>query len=54
MLIPFPKTAEELNFPIGCRDPIDLSGYRWNLPIHLMEGEENTPPTSGGGISVVG
>lgn len=36
--------AEELNFPIGCRDPIDLSGYRWNLPIHLIEGEEKILP----------
>ncbi|CAK8987709.1 Calmodulin [Durusdinium trenchii] len=30
----------ELNFPIGFRDPIDLSGHRWNLPIHLVEGAE--------------
>ncbi|CAE8619966.1 unnamed protein product [Polarella glacialis] len=28
----------ELNFPIGFRDPIDLSGHRWNLPIHIMDG----------------
>ncbi|CAJ1427871.1 unnamed protein product, partial [Effrenium voratum] len=28
----------ELNFPIGFRDPIDLSGHRWNLPIHIIEG----------------
>ena len=39
--MPSQRPTEELNFPIGCRDPIDLSGYRWNLPIHLIEGEEN-------------
>jgi hypothetical protein len=27
----------ELNFPIGAKDPIDLSGDRWELPIHLAE-----------------
>jgi hypothetical protein len=27
----------ELNFPIGHKDPIDLSGHRWNLPIHLID-----------------
>merc|ERR1719399_772212 len=27
----------ELNFPIGSRDPIDLAGLRWELPIHLIE-----------------
>lgn len=27
----------ELNFPIGFKSPIDLSGYRWDLPIHLFE-----------------
>ena len=27
----------ELNFPIGQRDPIDLAGQRWELPIHLIE-----------------
>ena len=27
----------ELNFPIGHKYPIDLSGYRWNLPIHLCD-----------------
>jgi len=26
----------ELNFPIGLKDPIDLSGFRWDLPIHLL------------------
>lgn len=28
----------ELNFPIGHKDPIDLAGYRWDLPIHLIDG----------------
>eukprot|EP00796_Vickermania_ingenoplastis_P003610 gene3610-2550_t len=27
----------ELNFPIGEKDPIDLSGPRWELPIHLLD-----------------
>lgn len=27
----------ELNFPIGHKYPIDLSGYRWDLPIHLCD-----------------
>lgn len=27
----------ELNFPIGERDPIDMSGDRWDLPIHILE-----------------
>ncbi|CAK9107070.1 Calmodulin [Durusdinium trenchii] len=26
----------ELNFPIGLKDPIDLSGFRWDLPIHIL------------------
>eukprot|EP00931_Biecheleriopsis_adriatica_P073552 TRINITY_DN47812_c0_g1_i1.p1 TRINITY_DN47812_c0_g1~~TRINITY_DN47812_c0_g1_i1.p1 ORF type:complete len:4288 (-),score=931.49 TRINITY_DN47812_c0_g1_i1:37-12879(-) len=26
----------ELNFPIGEKSPIDLSGERWELPIHLL------------------
>ncbi|GBG26808.1 Hypothetical Protein FCC1311_030302 [Hondaea fermentalgiana] len=26
----------ELNFPIGLKDPIDMSGFRWDLPIHLL------------------
>ena len=25
----------ELNFPIGMKTAIDLSGYRWDLPIHV-------------------
>ena len=33
-----PSVTQELNFPIGSRDPIDLSGHRWNLPIHIIEG----------------
>lgn len=28
----------ELNFPIGHKQPIDLSGHRWNLPMHLLDG----------------
>jgi len=28
----------ELNFPIGHKDPVDLSGYRWDLPIFLVDG----------------
>lgn len=28
----------ELNFPIGHKDPIDLSGYRWDLPIFIIDG----------------
>jgi hypothetical protein len=28
----------ELNFPIGAKDPIDLAGYRWDLPIFLIDG----------------
>ena len=27
----------ELNFPIGERDAIDMSGDRWDLPIHILE-----------------
>jgi thiol-disulfide isomerase/thioredoxin len=27
----------ELNFPIGHKYPIDLSGYRWDLPIFLID-----------------
>ena len=27
----------ELNFPIGQKDPIDMAGYRWELPIHLID-----------------
>jgi Ca2+-binding EF-hand superfamily protein len=27
----------ELNFPIGHKYPIDLSGYRWELPIFLLD-----------------
>jgi len=27
----------ELNFPIGSKLPIDMSGYRWDLPIHLID-----------------
>merc|ERR1712187_219864 len=27
----------ELNFPIGLKDPIDLSGDRWQLPLFLLE-----------------
>ncbi|CAD2213893.1 Protein of unknown function (DUF3638), putative [Angomonas deanei] len=27
----------ELNFPIGARYPIDLSGPRWRLPMHLID-----------------
>ncbi|RNF03803.1 hypothetical protein TraAM80_05547, partial [Trypanosoma rangeli] len=27
----------ELNFPIGLKHPIDLSGPRWTLPIHLLD-----------------
>jgi hypothetical protein len=26
----------ELNFPIGLKYPIDMSGARWNLPMHLL------------------
>lgn len=29
----------ELNFPIGHKQPIDLSGFRWNLPMHLLDGD---------------
>ncbi|KPA78926.1 hypothetical protein ABB37_05990 [Leptomonas pyrrhocoris] len=28
----------ELNFPIGLKHPIDMSGPRWLLPIHLLDG----------------
>ena len=28
----------ELNFPIGPKYPIDLSGFRWDLPIHIIDG----------------
>ncbi|AIO00701.1 hypothetical protein LPMP_311130 [Leishmania panamensis] len=28
----------ELNFPIGPKYPIDMSGPRWLLPIHLLDG----------------
>jgi hypothetical protein len=27
----------ELNFPMGRKDAIDLAGYRWDLPIHLLD-----------------
>ncbi|RNF23641.1 uncharacterized protein Tco025E_02741 [Trypanosoma conorhini] len=27
----------ELNFPIGLKHPIDLSGPRWTLPMHLLD-----------------
>ncbi|KAH3756032.1 nxn protein [Pelomyxa schiedti] len=27
----------ELNFPIGHKDAIDMSGHRWDLPIHLID-----------------
>ena len=27
----------ELNFPIGHKKAIDLSGHRWDLPIHIMD-----------------
>ena len=27
----------ELNFPIGHKEAIDLSGHRWDLPIHLID-----------------
>ena len=27
----------ELNFPIGHKQPIDLSGFRWDLPIHIID-----------------
>jgi hypothetical protein len=27
----------ELNFPIGHKQPIDLAGYRWELPIHILD-----------------
>lgn len=27
----------ELNFPIGLKQPIDMSGPRWLLPIHLLD-----------------
>jgi hypothetical protein len=27
----------ELNFPIGHKDPIDLAGHRWDLPIFLVD-----------------
>merc|ERR1712137_350933 len=27
----------ELNFPIGNKQAIDLSGYRWDLPIHMFD-----------------
>ena len=27
----------ELNFPIGMKDPIELSGPRWYFPIHLLD-----------------
>eukprot|EP00516_Mucochytrium_quahogii_P008420 CAMPEP_0203758104 /NCGR_PEP_ID=MMETSP0098-20131031/10854_1 /ASSEMBLY_ACC=CAM_ASM_000208 /TAXON_ID=96639 /ORGANISM=" , Strain NY0313808BC1" /LENGTH=3866 /DNA_ID=CAMNT_0050650355 /DNA_START=244 /DNA_END=11840 /DNA_ORIENTATION=- len=26
----------ELNFPIGLKDPIDMAGFRWDLPIHIL------------------
>ena len=32
----------ELNFPIGHKDPIDLAGYRWDLPIFLIDGVFST------------
>ena len=27
----------ELNFPIGLKSPIELTGYRWDLPIFLLD-----------------
>jgi hypothetical protein len=27
----------ELNFPIGFKEPIDLAGIRWDLPMHLID-----------------
>ena len=40
----------ELNFPIGAKDPIDLAGYRWDLPLFLLDhvlcssaAKDNTP-----------
>ena len=27
----------ELNFPIGEKAPIDLAGYRWDYPIHMID-----------------
>lgn len=27
----------ELNFPIGHKQPIDLSGYRWEIVIHMLD-----------------
>lgn len=27
----------ELNFPIGLKHPIDMTGHRWLLPIHLLD-----------------
>lgn len=27
----------ELNFPMGRKEAIDLAGYRWDLPIHLLD-----------------
>lgn len=28
----------ELNFPVGAKEPLDLSPERWNLPMHLFDG----------------
>lgn len=37
----------QLNFPIGHKEPIDLAGYRWDLPIFLIDGLfASCPPTS--------
>ncbi|CAE7036556.1 unnamed protein product [Symbiodinium sp. CCMP2592] len=27
----------ELNFPVGAREPLDLSPERWELPMHLLQ-----------------
>ncbi|CUG89319.1 zinc finger protein, putative [Bodo saltans] len=34
----------ELNFPIGLKYPIDMSGARWNLPMHLLSAVFSTNP----------
>ena len=26
-----------MNFPIGQKEPVDFSGERWELPIHILE-----------------
>ena len=42
----------ELNFPIGDKTAIDLSGDRWELPMHLVEliFVRERPKNAGGGI----